>query len=192
MNIELKILDHKFYYKEGNGMLSHPLPFYATSGSCAVDLYATKDYVIAPQERVMIPTGIAIHIGSGSNGHRIYQDFIPANNQFSDRECLRFKAVIAPRSGRGTDGLVLANTVGWLDEDYQGEIIISAWNSLPELPAYVDVNNVGHWPNTLQIKAGDRIAQMSIVPVVVANWVVVDEFTEKTDRGDGGFGHTGG
>lgn len=173
MLVELKILDEEFYKArhDGDNWVNHWLPTYATSGSCAVDLFATKDYTILPQERIKIPTGIAIHIGSGYMG------------------------LVAPRSGLGTKGLVLANTVGIIDSDYQGEIIISAWNSLrirgrKYRKDYIE-NTETERRNTIKIKAGDRIAQMAIVPVVVANWVIVDEFTESTNRGQGGYGSTG-
>lgn len=188
MNIELKILDKEFYCRKlvnsdsGQLQTDHnyeicALPSYATSGSCAVDLYATRDYVLAPQERVKIPTGIAIHLGSG---------------YFGMGEGVKLMAMIVPRSGLGTQGLVLANTLGLIDSDYQGEVIISAWNNLPaatysRLVGQLDLTQ----ENSLYIKAGDRIAQMCIIPVIVANWVIVDEFTEKTDRNDGGFSSTG-
>jgi dUTP pyrophosphatase len=188
MNIELKVLDGQFYKKhvEGKGWDKKSiewysnLPDYQTSGSVAMDLYATKDYVIAPQERVKIPTGLAVHIGSGNRGETQY-------------ERLKFCALIVPRSGLGTKGLVLANTVGIIDEDYQGEIIISAWNSLVFVEQNTSSDSYDYTKrlDTIYIKAGDRIAQMCIVPVIVANWVVVDEFSETTDRGEDGFGSSG-
>ncbi|HGX91760.1 MAG TPA: dUTP diphosphatase [Candidatus Tenderia sp.] len=85
-------------------------------------------------------------------------------------------AVLLPRSGLGhKHGIVLGNLVGLIDSDYQGQLFVSCWNRGQE--AY-------------SIKAGERIAQMGIVPVVQAGFDIVDEFT-TSDRGEGGFGHTG-
>lgn len=85
-------------------------------------------------------------------------------------------AMILPRSGLGhKHGIVLGNLVGLIDSDYQGQIFISVWNR-------------GQQPFT--IEPGDRIAQMIIVPVALANFKVVPEFTPSA-RGVGGFGHTG-
>jgi dUTP pyrophosphatase len=85
-------------------------------------------------------------------------------------------AMILPRSGLGhKHGIVLGNLVGLIDSDYQGQIFISVWNR-------------GNQPFT--IEPGDRIAQMIIVPIAIANFKVVDEFTPSA-RGAGGFGHTG-
>jgi dUTP pyrophosphatase len=85
-------------------------------------------------------------------------------------------AMVLPRSGLGhKHGIVLGNLVGLIDSDYQGEILISCWNR-------------GSAP--FRIEPGDRIAQLVIVPVVQAQFEVVESFTE-TSRGAGGFGHTG-
>jgi len=85
-------------------------------------------------------------------------------------------AMILPRSGLGhKHGIVLGNLVGLIDSDYQGQIFISVWNR-------------GQHPFT--IEPGDRIAQMIIVPIALADFKVVDEFTPSA-RGAGGFGHTG-
>jgi dUTP pyrophosphatase len=85
-------------------------------------------------------------------------------------------AMILPRSGLGhKHGIVLGNLVGLIDSDYQGQVFISVWNR-------------GSQPFT--VEPGDRIAQMIIVPVVIANFKIVEEFTPST-RGAGGFGHTG-
>ena len=85
-------------------------------------------------------------------------------------------AVLLPRSGMGhKHGIVLGNLVGLIDSDYQGQIMISCWN---------------RGDKGVEISPGDRIAQMVIVPVVQCQFQVVDDFTE-TDRGTGGFGHTG-
>jgi dUTP pyrophosphatase len=84
-------------------------------------------------------------------------------------------AMILPRSGLGHRGLVLGNLVGLIDSDYQGELKISTWNR-------------GSEPQT--IEPGDRIAQMIITPVIQPNFVEVHDF-DASERGEGGFGHTG-
>ncbi len=85
-------------------------------------------------------------------------------------------ATILPRSGLGhKHGIVLGNLVGLIDSDYQGELMISCWN---------------RGKDHFTIQPGDRIAQLLIVPVIQANFEIVSEF-QKTDRGEGGFGHTG-
>ncbi|QIR13267.1 dUTP diphosphatase [Shewanella aestuarii] len=85
-------------------------------------------------------------------------------------------AVILPRSGLGhKHGIVLGNLVGLIDSDYQGPLMVSCWNR-------------GNKPYTLEI--GDRLAQLVFVPVVQAQFTLVDEFN-RSDRGEGGFGHSG-
>ncbi len=85
-------------------------------------------------------------------------------------------AVLLPRSGLGhKHGIVLGNLVGLIDSDYQGQVYVSCWNRSPH--AY-------------EIEPGARLAQMVIVPVVQAQFEVVEEFS-ASDRGAGGFGHTG-
>ncbi len=85
-------------------------------------------------------------------------------------------AILLPRSGLGhKHGIVLGNLVGLIDSDYQGPLMVSCWNR-------------GSEPFTL--KMGERLAQMVIVPVVQAEFEVVDEF-HATERGEGGFGHSG-
>ncbi|WP_322406766.1 dUTP diphosphatase [Idiomarina sp. PL1-037] len=87
-----------------------------------------------------------------------------------------YAATILPRSGLGhKHGLVLGNLVGLIDSDYQGELKVSCWNRSSQ--AYT-------------IEPGDRIAQLVILPVVQAQMSIVEEFHE-TDRGEGGFGHSG-
>lgn len=85
-------------------------------------------------------------------------------------------ATILPRSGLGhKHGIVLGNLVGLLDSDYQGQLFISCWN---------------RGDTTFQIEPGDRIAQLVILPVVQVEFNVVSEF-DQSDRGEGGFGHSG-
>ena len=85
-------------------------------------------------------------------------------------------AVILPRSGLGhKHGIVLGNLVGLIDSDYQGQVFVSCWNRSEEL---------------FQIEPGARIAQLVFLPVVKARWELVEDF-HTSDRGAGGFGHTG-
>ncbi len=85
-------------------------------------------------------------------------------------------AMILPRSGLGhKHGIVLGNLVGLIDSDYQGQLFISCWN---------------RGDKHFTIESGERIAQLVLVPVVQADFEVVDEF-QTSDRAEGGFGHTG-
>jgi dUTP pyrophosphatase len=85
-------------------------------------------------------------------------------------------AMILPRSGLGhKHGIVLGNLVGLIDSDYQGPLQVSCWN---------------RGDADFKIEPGDRIAQLVIVPVVQVHFEMVDDFTE-TERGTGGFGHSG-
>ena len=85
-------------------------------------------------------------------------------------------ALILPRSGLGhKHGIVLGNLVGLIDSDYQGPLMVSCWNR-----GQTDFN----------IVVGERLAQLVLVPVVQAHFEMVEEFVE-TQRGTGGFGHSG-
>jgi len=85
-------------------------------------------------------------------------------------------AVILPRSGLGhKHGIVLGNLVGLIDSDYQGQVYVSCWNRSGE---------------DFSIEPGARIAQLVFLPVVQASWELVEDF-DNSDRGAGGFGHTG-
>lgn len=136
------------------------LPAYQTAGAAAVDLFACIDapLTIVPQSpAVLVPSGIALSFGDFS-----------------------FAALVLPRSGAGHKrGLVMGNSVGLIDPDYTGQIMISVWNR----------NGPGTDP--LVIEPGERIAQMIFVPVVRPEFQVVTEFSEQTARGAGGFGSTG-
>jgi dUTP pyrophosphatase len=146
--IEYKILDQRL----GNEI---PLPDYATDGSAGLDLRAcvSEATELRPGETLLIPTGLAIHIGD----HHL-------------------AAVILPRSGLGhKHGIVLGNLVGLIDSDYQGQIFVSCWN---------------RGNNTFMIEIGERIAQMVFVPVVPVQLERVECF-QDSNRGEGGFGHTG-
>lgn len=85
-------------------------------------------------------------------------------------------AVILPRSGLGhKHGIVLGNLVGLIDSDYQGQLMVSCWNR-------------GHL--SFKIEIGDRIAQLMFVPVIRTSFEIVENFN-ISERGQGGFGHTG-
>lgn len=134
---------------------SIPFPRYASEGAAGVDLHAciTSPLVIAPDETVMVGTGLAIYV---------------ADPQYA--------AMILPRSGLGhKHGIVLGNTIGLIDSDYQGELMVSCWNRSSQ-------------PYTLEI--GARFAQLIFTRVQQVRWAVVDEFA-ATGRGSGGFGSTG-
>lgn len=133
-----------------------PLPSYATVGSAALDLRAciAMPLTLSPHETIMVPSGIAISIHDPG-----------------------LVAILAPRSGLGIKhGIVLANTIGVIDSDYQGEIQIGLFNR-------------SNTPYT--IEPGERICQMLFMPVVQAELVMVEQFSQESQRGSGGFGHTG-
>jgi dUTP pyrophosphatase len=147
-DVELRVLDARL----GRDF---PLPDYATPGSAGMDLRAMVEapMVLAPGAAELLPTGIAIHIAD------------PA-----------LCAVILPRSGLGhKQGLVLGNLVGLIDADYQGPLMVSAWN---------------RGQNPVNIAPGDQIAQLVFLPVTRASFRLVQSFGHS-DRGEGGFGHTG-
>ena len=146
MNIDLKILDPR---------LQDNLPTYATPGSAGLDLRACLEapLTLGANAWQLIPTGIAIYL------------YNPG-----------YAAMILPRSGLGhKHGIVLGNLVGLIDSDYQGQLMVSAWNR-------------SGVPFT--IEPMERIAQLVIVPVVQAQFNVVTEFT-ASERGEGGYGSTG-
>lgn len=88
----------------------------------------------------------------------------------------QYAGLILPRSGLGhKHGIVLGNLVGLIDSDYQGELMVSVWNRSQ---------------STFRLEAGERLAQYVLVPVMQASFDLVEEF-EATERGTGGFGHTG-
>jgi dUTP pyrophosphatase len=87
-----------------------------------------------------------------------------------------YAALILPRSGLGhRHGVVLGNLVGLIDSDYQGQLMVSCWNRSSE---------------SFTIEVGERIAQLVVVPVSQPKFEIVEEFA-ATERGSGGFGHTG-
>ncbi|MFW1735824.1 dUTP diphosphatase [Acinetobacter sp. ULE_I001] len=91
-------------------------------------------------------------------------------------EDTNFAGLVLPRSGLGhKHGIVLGNLVGLIDSDYQGELMVSVWN---------------RGQTSFTLEPGERLAQYVLVPVVQAQFDIVNEF-EATERGAGGFGHTG-
>ena len=146
MKLDVKILDER---------LRTQMPAYATPGSAGLDLRACLDapLTLAPNAWQLVPTGMAIHLADP--GHA---------------------ALILPRSGLGhKHGIVLGNLVGLIDSDYQGQLMVSAWNRS-------DV--------AFTIEPMERIAQLVIVPVVQATFTLVDAFVES-ERGEAGYGSTG-
>ncbi|NIC41776.1 dUTP diphosphatase [Aquabacterium sp. A08] len=147
MQIDVKILD---------GRLREQPPAYATAGSAGLDLRACLDapLTLAPNAWQLVPTGMAIHLADPG-----------------------YAALILPRSGLGhKHGIVLGNLVGLIDSDYQGQLMVSAWNRS-------DV--------AFTIEPMERIAQLVIVPVLQARFNWVDDFGAATERGVGGYGSTG-
>ena len=139
MKVDLKILDER---------LREQMPQYATPGSAGLDLRACLDapITIAPNAWQLVSTGMAIHLNDPS-----------------------FAALILPRSGLGhKHGIVLGNLVGLIDSDYQGPLMVSAWNR----------STVPFVLNPME-----RLAQLVIVPVVQAQFNVVEDFDALPCRG---------
>ncbi len=146
MKIDVKVFDAR---------MAEQLPAYATPGSAGLDLRAclTEPLTLQPNAWQLVPTGIGIYLQDPN-----------------------FAAIILPRSGLGhKHGIVLGNLVGLIDSDYQGQLMVSAWNRSA---------------TAFTIEPMERIAQLVIVPVVQAQFNVVTEFT-ASERGEGGYGSTG-
>ena len=146
MRIDIKILDER---------LRAQLPAYATPGSAGLDLRAclSEPLQLAPGAWQLVPTGMAMHLADPG-----------------------YAALILPRSGLGhKHGIVLGNLVGLIDSDYQGQLMVSAWNRSAV---------------AFTIEPMERIAQLVIVPVVQASFNLVEEFP-ASQRGEGGYGSTG-
>jgi dUTP pyrophosphatase len=146
MQIDVKVVDPR---------LADRLPAYATPGSAGLDLRACLDapLVLAPNAWQLVPTGFAIHLADPN-----------------------YAALILPRSGLGHKyGIVLGNLVGLIDSDYQGQLMVSAWNRSP---------------TPFTIEPMERIAQLVVVPVVQARFRLVSEFAPSA-RGEAGYGSTG-
>jgi len=147
MKLDVKILDPRLHAQ---------MPAYATPGSAGLDLRACLDapLTLEPNAWQLVPTGMAIHLADTG-----------------------YAALILPRSGLGhKHGIVLGNLVGLIDSDYQGQLMVSAWNRS-------DV--------AFTIQPMERIAQLVIVPVVQAQFNIVSEFEASSARGEGGYGSTG-
>ena len=149
MKLDAKILDPRL----GD---EFPLPSPATAGSAGVDLRAMIDapLTLEPGQRELIPTGLSIHVKDPN-----------------------WCAMLMPRSGQGHKrGLILGNTIGLIDSDYQGPLMVSLWNR-------------GQSPQTIEI--GERIAQMVLVPVALPQFNWVAEYSDESERGTGGYGSSG-
>lgn len=148
-SVEVKLLHNNFI----NGTWEHPN--YATSGSAAFDLLAAIDesVTIDPFETVFIPSGLSIWIND--------PDFV---------------LVVAPRSGKGCkEKKVLANTIGIIDSDYQGPLIMCIYNRSTK---------------KITVEPGEHIAQALLMPKYHMEYKIVDEFSNITNRGEKGFGHS--
>ena len=146
MDIDVKILDPR---------LNEQFPAYATPGSAGLDLRACLEQplTLEPNAWQLVPTGMAIYLKD------------PA-----------YAALILPRSGLGhKHGIVLGNLVGLIDSDYQGQLMVSAWNR----------SSIA-----FTMQPMERIAQLVIVPVLQARFHVVQDF-EASARGIAGYGSTG-
>ncbi|GAB3659749.1 dUTP diphosphatase [Zhihengliuella somnathii] len=143
IDVELKLLD--------DGIAP---PSYAHPGDAGADLRARVDVSLAPGERVLVPTGVALALPYGYVG------------------------LVHPRSGLATKhGLTVVNAPGTVDAGYRGEIAVTLLNTDPR--------------ETIELRRGDRIAQLVIQKVETARFVPVDELDDSA-RGAGGFGSTGG
>ncbi len=146
LSIDIKIIDPR---------MADQLPAYATPGSAGLDLRACLHEPLTLQANAwhLVPTGIAIYLKDPG-----------------------YAALILPRSGLGhKHGIVLGNLVGLIDSDYQGQLMVSAWNRSD---------------TAFTIEPMERIAQLMVVPVMQAQFNVVDEFP-ASERGEGGYGSTG-
>jgi dUTP pyrophosphatase len=146
MKIDVKILDQR---------LRDQPPAYATPGSAGLDLRACLDapLTLPPGAWQLVPTGMAMHLADPG-----------------------YAALILPRSGLGhKHGIVLGNLVGLIDSDYQGQLMVSAWNRSA---------------TEFTIQPMERIAQLVIVPVAQAQFNLVDDFVASS-RGAAGYGSTG-
>jgi dUTP pyrophosphatase len=144
--LQVKILDER---------MRSQMPSYGTPGSAGLDLRACIDRTIelAPGQTELVATGLAIYI-----------------------EDPRYAALILPRSGLGhKHGIVLGNLVGLIDSDYQGQLMVSAWN---------------RGSTSFKLEPMERLAQLVIVPIQQVELKLVPEFVSST-RGSGGFGSTG-
>jgi dUTP pyrophosphatase len=156
MQIELKLIDGR--------LVGWGFPRWGSELAAGLDLHACLPGPIRIEPGrppVLIGSGCAIRIGDGD-----------------------WCGFVAPRSGLGHRGLVLGNTVGVIDADYEGEVTVSAWNRNAADPGLPD-------GGAITIEPGDRIAQLVFVRVARPRLEVVTEFSASSARGAGGFGSTG-
>ncbi|MFC4236144.1 dUTP diphosphatase [Thalassospira xianhensis] len=166
--IEVKVLDERLLTEFGG------LPVPATPGAAAGDVRACSfipsteagkpdlenaralhsPVTLRPGQQAFFGLGIAMHLRNPN-----------------------YVALLAPRSSKGNEGLVLSNTIGVIDSDYQGQLLAAV------------VNRLHH--KEISVVPGERIAQLMIVPVIKPHWTVTTEFSTESSRGEGGFGSTG-
>jgi dUTP pyrophosphatase len=150
MEVELLVIDPR--------LTEWGFPHYGSAQAAGLDLFAClrERLVLAPQAAaLLIPAGFALRIGDPD-----------------------WAAMIYPRSGQGHKrGLVLGNSVGVVDPDYQGQVMISAWNR--------------HRYRPIIIAPGERIAQMVFTRIERPQFRLVDVFGGQSARGEGGFGSSG-
>jgi dUTP pyrophosphatase len=153
MDIDVKLLDPR--------LRDWGFPAYGSAMAAGLDLFACLEapLLLEPQAPAeLVSSGLALHMG--------YPEWC---------------ALVVPRSGAGhMRGLVLGNTVGVIDADYQGPVLVSAWNRNPP----------GSPPS--EIRPGERIAQLVLTRVARPRFRIVEAFAAATAREAGGFGSTGG
>ncbi|HLY54014.1 MAG TPA: dUTP diphosphatase [Stellaceae bacterium] len=150
LDVELLLLDPR--------LAEWGFPHWGSDLAAGLDLFAclAEPLVLPPQAPAqLVPAGFAMRIGDPF-----------------------WAAMVYPRSGQGHKrGLVMGNAVGVIDPDYEGQVMISAWNRNPD--------------TALTIEPGERIAQMVFTRVVRPSFRVVERFATPSRRGAGGFGSTG-
>lgn len=152
MEIEVKLLDER--------LVGWGFPAWGSALAAGLDLHACLDEplrLIPGSAAVLVSSGLAVRIGQPG-----------------------WCGLVLPRSGLGHRGLVMGNTAGVIDADYEGPVLISAWN-----------RTAGPDAQDIVVRPGERIAQMLFVPVARPGFRVVSAFSGMSTRGAGGFGSTG-
>lgn len=147
MNLQIRIVDERLKAKKIE---------YKSQGAAGLDIYACLDEptFFAPGECKIVSSGMCIYIGDPN-----------------------YVGLITPRSSMGMNGIILGNTMGVIDSDYQGIIKLQLWN---------------RWTaHRVKLEPLDRVAQLLIVPVIQVKTQIVDQFNEESARGVKGFGSTG-
>lgn len=155
--------------KDGTELIS-----YAHDGDAGLDLCATEDVTLMPQEWQMVGSGVSMAIPKG------------------------FVGLVVPRSGMGCKGLVLKHVVGVIDAGYRGEIKVPLlnnnpthkWKHLKGGVCYRLFGGTKEPEGTIHVNKGDRVAQLLIIPIAQASLVQVDTLDE-TERDTGSFGSSG-